>query len=342
MRATAILAGAVLASLALALAPPARSNDSSAELATGGLVLTRSESIEMRSEDLYISMQEIRVSYRFLNTSDRDVTTLVAFPMPPITIESPDQNISIPTEDPENILGFETVVEGRRVQAKVEQKALSRGTDHTALLRSLNVPLAPHLASTGDIMSALPPDRWDELIGLGLAEIEEYDVGKGMRKHLGPRWTLQTTYYWEQTFPAGREIRVEHRYRPSVGALVQTSLGEPDAVREEWYGEYQKKYCMDRAFLNAVDRVRKATKTTYGAPFSEHRIAYILTTGGNWLGPIRDFRLVVDKGEASSLVSFCGEGVKRISPTQFEMRKRDFTPQSELYVLILKRLSDAQ
>ena len=70
---------------------------------------------------------------------------------------------------------------------------------------------------------------------------------------------------------------------------------------------------------------------------SEQRIEYILTTGANWSGPIRDFRLVVDKGDARNLVSFCGNGVKKISPTQFEMRERDFMPEHNLYVLILVR-----
>ena len=35
--------------------------------------------------------------------------------------------------------------------------------------------------------------------------------------------------------------------------------------------------------------------------------------------PIGRFRLVVDKGAPGNLVSFCGEGVRKISPTRFEM-----------------------
>lgn len=339
MRLAASLAFAALAAVSTA---PALANDSTAELATGGLVLTRTEAIEMRSEDLFISLDRIRVRYRFLNTSGRDITTLVAFPMPPITIADMGTNIAVPTEDPENLLGFETLVDGRRVAARVEQKVLARGTDHTALLRGLGVPLAPHLNATNEALDRVPRARWDELVGLGLAEIEEYDIGRGMTQHLAARWTLQTTYYWEQTFPAGREIAVEHRYLPSVGATVQTSVGDPDAMREEWYADYQRKYCMDRAFLGAVERARKAARSDFGAPFSEHRISYVLSTGANWAGPIGDFRLVVDKGQASSLVSFCGEGVKRIAPTQFEMRKRNFTPTSDFHVLILKRLPPEQ
>ena len=43
---------------------------------------------------------------------------------------------------------------------------------------------------------------------------------------------------------------------------------------------------------------------------------------------------------AANLVSFCGEGIRKIAPTRFEMRKSDFTPKSDLYVLILERPSN--
>jgi hypothetical protein len=61
-----------------------------------------------------------------------------------------------------------------------------------------------------------------------------------------------------------------------------------------------------------------------------------LDTGPNWSGPIRDFRLIVDKGSPKNPVSFCGSGVRKISATQFEMRKRDFIPKANLEVLILQ------
>ncbi len=81
---------------AMAAAPAARANDTSAELTTGGLVLTRHPDIEMRSEDLYISAKQVRVHYRFANTSNRDLTILVAFPMPDVTITGEDDMLSIP------------------------------------------------------------------------------------------------------------------------------------------------------------------------------------------------------------------------------------------------------
>jgi hypothetical protein len=76
----ALLIGA--SALALAAATPV----SIAEIATGGLVLGRSAYIELRSEDLYVSAKEIRVSYRFFNHGAQDQKVTVAFPMPDITV----------------------------------------------------------------------------------------------------------------------------------------------------------------------------------------------------------------------------------------------------------------
>ncbi len=316
---------------------PVLANDSSAELATGGLIFVKNDDIEMRSEDLYVSPDAIKVNYRFFNKSSRDVTVRVAFPLPLLEISEQDQNISVPTEDPVNFLGFTTSVNGKRVAMQVEQRVTAKGVDHTALLQSLKVPLSPQLAATNRALDLLPKDKWDELVGLGLAEVEEYDAGKGMERHLAARWGVQTTFHWEQTFPAKREVAIEHRYKPSVGGSVQTAVGAEFAKGEPWMDDFKRKYCIDQDFLSAVERARQAAKAT-NPPFNEQRIDYILATGANWSGPIKSFRLVVDKGRADRLVSFCGEGVKKISPTQFEVRKTDFTPKGNLAVLILQRM----
>ena len=119
---------------------------------------------------------------------------------------------------------------------------------------------------------------------------------------------------------------------------MQTALGSPDEAKEPWYEEYKQKYCFNSEFLAAVERVRKAANSKFGAPFAEERIDYILKTGANWSGPIKEFRLVVDKGAADNLVSFCGDDVKKIGETRFEMRKSDYTPDGNLSVLILRKL----
>jgi Domain of unknown function (DUF4424) len=324
--------------LAAALAGTAAlANDTSAELTTGGLVFTRNDDVEMRAEDLFISAKEIRVRYRFFNKSERDVTVHVAFPMPDVTVEHINQIMSLPTGDPVNLLGFVTHVDGKPVTTQVEQKVTAKGADHTALLRDLGVPLAPHLESTNEALNRLPAGKRDELVRLGLAEVEEFDQGRGPVKELAARWDLKTTFYWEQVFPAGKEIVIEHRYKPSVGESVMTALGISSESKEPWHADYIRKYCIEPTTLAAIERARRAAPDG-NTPYSEERIDYILKTGANWSGPIGDFRVVIDKGEASALVSFCGDGIKKIGPTKFEMRKTNFTPDGNLSVLILKRL----
>src|SRR5215475_10810422 len=139
--------------LAAALAAAAASaNDSTAELATGGLVFVRNENVEMRSEDLTISAKEVQVRYRFFNKSDKAVTVLVAFPMPEIEVDGPDAKIALPTDDPVNLLASATTENGRPVTTKVEQRVLAVGLDRTQVLRDLGVPLAPHLKATSEAL----------------------------------------------------------------------------------------------------------------------------------------------------------------------------------------------
>jgi hypothetical protein len=331
---------AILTAAALPAALPALGNDTTAELATGGLIFVTNDDVEMRSEKLFISTNEVRVTYDFFNKSNKAVTVLVAFPLPVIRVSGEDDNIAIPTDDPVNIFGFTTVVDGKPVKTQVEQRVTAVGIDRTQYLRNLGIPLNPALAATDKALDALPRDKWAELVRLGLGQIVDYGDNTGMKEHLEARWGLHTTFYWEQTFPAGKETIVQHQYKPSVGSSVQTNLGSPDAAKQSWYADYLHKYCIDKDFLATIERLRKANKSEFGPPYSEQRIDYILKTAANWSGPIKDFDLVVDKGDPANLLSFCGGGVKKISPTQFEVRKSDFTPKGDLSVLILTKTAN--
>ncbi len=324
-----------VAALAL-LAPGATANDSSAELATGGLIFVQNDQVEMRSEDLFISAAEVKVRYRFFNKTARDVKVLVAFPIPEIKAGQ-DVALALPSDDAVNALDFSTQVNGKPVNTQVEQRVIAAGIDRTRYLLDLGLPLAPHLGTTNEALDRLPRDKWDDLIRIGLAEIEEYDIGKGMQQHLAARWALRTTFYWEQIFPAGAETVIAHRYRPSVGETAGTGFGNREAEKESWFAEYSRKYCLDKGFFSAVARAKRDAKGDFGVPFTEERIDYILRTGANWSGPIGDFRLVVDKGHPDNLVSFCGQGVKKIAPTQFELHRKDYRPEGNLSILILKK-----
>jgi len=332
-----VIVAAVVASFA---AGPAFANDTTAELDTGGLVFVQNPDVEMRSEALSISLTQIDVTYHFVNTGAQPVTNLVAFPLPDITVDSPDWNVAVPTDDPVNFVGFTTTANGQPVTTQVEQKVFANGIDETALLQQLGIPLAPQLEATDKALDALPQDKWQQLIGLGMAAIDEYGTGPDpkMQQHLEPRWTLKTTYYWQQSFPPAQDTVIEHRYKPSVGDSVGTIVGDPQLSSDpdvaKQLAAYKTKYCMDASFLAAAAKAYQKAQQANGN-LGEDRIDYILKTGANWAAPIADFTLTVDKGDPNNLVSFCANGVKKLSPTQFQVHYTNFTPTVDLAILIL-------
>lgn len=313
----------IVAALLLALPTGLRGNDTIAETAAGGLVLSRSADIDMASEDLFVSPRLVRVRYVFRNRSPRPIRATVAFPMPDQDFQAAHYgDVGFPSD-------FHTLVEGKAVAMQVERRAFVKGREVTDVLKALKLPVAG--ADIDKALDALPPAERARLVRLGIASSDEYDVGRGMERHLVPAWTARERWYWEQVFPAGRDLSVEHRYVPgtggSVGSPVAFPPGTADAERRRMIADY----CIDSDFLAAA----KARSQNGRKLVRDMRLTHILTTGANWRAPIADFRLVVDKWLPGNLVSFCGEGVRKISPTRFEMRRTNWRPDRDLKVLIL-------
>jgi hypothetical protein len=314
---------------------PALANDTMAELKTGGLTFVRTPDVEMTSEALFISPEEIRVDYVFTNTSDKDVSGLIAFPMPDIGGD-PYANIAIDDLETDNYLAFTASQDGKPVATSLQQRAYANAIDVTEDLKAHGIPLLPLAKSTQAALKTLPDDVAADWIARGLIFVDTYDNdGDGMKDYRTPLWSLKSVYWWRTTFPAGKEVKVQHRYKPSVGGTVGISFLEEGKAKGERYQEYVKRYCIED---NIVRRAEQADKDMQaGKPYLfENWISYVLTTGANWSGPIKDFSLTIDKGAAENLISFCGKGVKKIGPTTFEMKAKDFTPENEIDILLLK------
>jgi len=324
----ALLSIAVAAGLALAAA--ASANDSSAEKAAGGLVLRQNRDIDMVSEDLFVSAEQVRVRYVFRNRAPRAQRITVAFPMPDRDlVYEMDSEVSYPGD-------FRTLVEGQPVRMNVERKAMVGGVDRSAELARFGIPVAPpdgeRAGFLADAIGRLPPAAQQRLARLGLIDADSL---ADPANQVLPMWTVKETWHWDQVFPAGRDLNVEHLYRPGVGGTAGVPLATPDYRNGEDGRRAQAEFCTDAAFLAALGRMSRRAERDRASWPMEQRIRYILTTGGNWRAPIGDFRLVVDKGDPRNLVSFCGEGIRRIGPTRFEMRRRNWRPTRDLDVLIL-------
>lgn len=323
----------VLVAALMVSTAPALANDSVAELGTGGLILSRSDAVTMKSEDLHISPDKVTVDYVFRNDTDKDVNAVVAFPMPDIEGD-PNEMPAIPNEQSDNFLGFEVTIDGVDVKPELEQKAFALGIDISADLKAQNVPLYPFGDAVNAALAKLPPAVVADWVDRGLIIEDSADDGSGFKTSYAPFWQLRSTYWWRSTFPAGKDVHVSHRYKPSVGGTSSVSFFY-DGKFQGQYGAYKAKYCMDDAFEGAVRKAVKENADGY-PQYYESRIAYILTTGGNWAsGSIGKFKLTIDKGNPKALVSFCGNNVRKVGPTSFEMTADDFYPERDIDILIL-------
>ena len=322
---------------ALCVSWPAFANDSMAELKTGGLVLVRSDVVQMEKEDLFISAEEVRVSYQFRNLTDEDVETVVAFPMPDISGD-PYSNVAVPDPESDNLLHFSVEVDGRHIEPQLEQKAFALDLDVTSDLIALEVPMNPFSDAAFNAVEALPDAVKRDWVARGIVLGTSWDDGSGMRERHVPIWALKSTYWWRMVFPGGERVAVRHSYQPSVGGTVGVAFLEDGKARGPVYEEYRTKYCLDEgSIVQSVERLAAQDPDGF-PPFYENWISYVLTTGANWAGSIGEFRLTIDKGLPGNLVSFCGSGVRKVGPTTFEMVANDFHPTRDLDILILQRI----
>jgi hypothetical protein len=148
---------------------------------------------------------------------------------------------------------------------------------------------------------------------------------------------VKTSVVRQQTFPPGKPVTVEHRYRASMGLSFDTILRKglrDNAAMSDEVKRYRATYCVADDLLRGIDKIAGDAEGNT-ANLRERRISYILKTGANWSGPIKDFKLVIDKGKPDRLVSFCLDNVKKTSPTAFEVRMKDFTPDRDLKILLI-------
>lgn len=332
---------ATLVLMPLMLATPSRANDSEASIGLGGLVLQQNDAISMDSEDLYLSLDQVRVKYRYTNHSDKDLDLLISFPLPAIPdgIEGYLGDTSYPEWSEHK---FTTLVDGKPLKLDSREVVTAKGKNVETRLKELGWPVK----------------FWDDYEFMERVEkFSDADKAKylaeGLLKQpepedqpdwIVPGWQVATNVTRVQRFPAGKTITVEHRYAPLAGGSVGGLLGMiADGQKEDYAKEYAANYCIDDALISGFRKKMAAKRkqgkrdgTEMGMFYVEHWLDYVLKSGANWRGPIKDCRMVIDKGKADNLISLCATGVKKISPTQFEIRKTNFEPKDDVEILIVE------
>ncbi|MBB4064395.1 DUF4424 domain-containing protein [Gellertiella hungarica] len=328
-----------LPALALALgatvAAPhgALANDTMAVLGAGGLRLATTGDVTMTSEDLYISPDEVRVDYVFTNNSDKDIESVVAFPMPDLETYI-ETDIGVADKESDNFMNFHVEQDGEEIEPELQQRVIAGNLDVTEEVDAQGVPKLGLSEKAQAAVNKLPPEVQDDWVARGLLYKNVWYEGDKEMSEISPRWTVRSTYWWRTVFPAKKSVTVHHSYKPVVGGTVAMTYidnGKPGTN----YQDYKTKYCIDDGFMKASAKLEQQQKDIPDTYYMESWISYILTTGANWAGPIGDFHLTVDKGAADAIVSFCGKDVKKTGPTTFEMRAKEFFPERDLDILIV-------
>lgn len=329
----------VLSLLTLLGGGPALANDSTGFLGTGGIELTRTDAIEMRSEDLRIGLDEIRVSYVFRNVTDQPVDTLVVFPLPDIDLSRglTEAAWGFP-QQADDFLDFRLWIDDQPVRPALERRAVFKGRDVTDRVTAAGamalVPWAP--GAYDGIARTLDPAALARLRADGLIQAGEDDNT--------PQWLLRARYHWRQTFPPGRDVRVRHVYRPFVGTALIGRVASIDGRKAvgRYLGDRPDptgdRYCLDAAIRRTL-AAAQAKHPPPAMPYGAAEIEYIVTTARNWRGPIGRFHLTIDKGAPDNLVSLCWNGLTKTGPTTFESTITDFVPDRDIRLLVFQRAS---
>jgi hypothetical protein len=334
----------LLAVLALLMAPAAVSaDDSAAAIAAGGLVARRETRVVMAREVLRISPTKVIVDYDFRNDSDQDVTTEVAFPIPPYT-EGPDESPASMT----SFSDFQVQAGGKPIPVQAEAKAFLNGNEITGVLAADKIDVASfghHDWDDGRIpdFTRLPAAEQKRLEKLGVF---------GTDPAMGD-WTVHLQYHWTQTFPAHSTIHIRHEYTPFQGFelmprdAIAKALGKlpPGAEsKTEPASDYDVKllasFCPDPAFLRGIERSMDTQNLADAAYAHPHWVDFILTSANTWRQPIEDFTLIVERGavfanQDKALVSFCSPQnapVEKLDADHFQVHLTNFIPSAELRI----------
>lgn len=307
--------------LLLLLAGAAHANDSTGTVSTSGIKYLKNPHIDMQSEDLYISEKQIRVHYKFKNTSSQDITETVLFPLPIV----PAATVSDFADTKDLVNSFRIYADGKPVRPQTHVRAYferSNGSlvDVTADLKKCGL-------SDQELMHPWTQNKDAEKLNEKIRTCSSPKI-----KSLLPAsesnivgwtsWSSQIIYSWKQTFKANAVTEIKHQYTPLVGGSFLPSLKAKDSKA------FIDEYCMDENFLKNFKTVEEGSKLY-------HYLGYVLTTGANWAKPIGKFTLTIDR-EPNTVISLCWDkSLRKVGPNRFQAVKENFLPKKDLDIIFV-------
>jgi hypothetical protein len=316
------------------------SNDGAASVAAGGIQLRKENAISMEKERLTIGVKRVEVEYEFLNETDMDITTEVAFPIPPYQCEPFARNA--PFDD------FSVSVDGSEMKYQTSLRALLKGQDKTKLLTDAGISVG---SIDIDIGKCYEPINGSEFSRLSSLIQEDLKQARLFDQDGNPQWAVEKIYHWNMTFPARKIVHVRHEYAPVVGQaqiwkdyfgpIKRTLQGKEEQKRDphpkevvEGFTQVLRNACADLPVVRDLESRHEPMVVVFW-------VDYVLTTANTWKTPIKNFTLVVDTtnpwDKELITTNFCWNGpVRKLDATHFIVEMKDFRPDKELSVFFLR------
>ena len=304
--------------LLLLLAGAAHANDSMGTVSTSGIKYLKNPHIDMQSEDLHISEKQIRVHYKFKNTTAQDITETVLFPLPIV----PAVTVSDFADTKGLVDSFRIYADGKPVRPQAHVRAYFERRNGS--LVDVTADLKKCGLSDQELMHPWTKKQDGEKIDSKIGACRSAKVQSMLSKQTDELsyWSSQIIYSWKQTFKAGSVTEIKHQYTPLVGGSFLPSLKAKDSKA------FIDEYCMDENFL-------KNFKTVEGGSKVYHYLGYVLTTGANWAKPIGKFTLTIDR-EPNTVISLCWDkSLRKIGPNRFQAVKENFLPKKDLDIIFV-------
>jgi hypothetical protein len=325
------------------LANNCEANDSIGYLGAGGIEFKKTQDISMEKEVLTISRKLIRVEYEFLNTTSKPIKETIVFPMPFYGFDA-----GCSPMHSGKLGGFKVWVNGILQNTSRTVRARLKGNDVTTRLRELGFAdedIAEYRGVDGGCgMDEHPPQgvfakNIDVLVKDGLMNYFVENEHAEFPTYISmPLWESAYFYSWEQVFPPNAIVRVAHEYVPFTGSINGLySFIDVSSFKKDKDGEgLVKNFCITDGTIRAGKNIQEHITTgAFQIPIEGLRreaVNYILTTGANWAGPIKDFTLNLKKESKNEIVSLCFDDgqFKKSDELTISSHIKNFVPKSDI------------
>jgi hypothetical protein len=344
---------------------PIMANNANISIINPEVVYESDPDIELRSEVLTISLDEIKIEYEFYNHAQKEKNINIEFSLPETDTEKTNQpapwdevartyflieGLNMPKSSfinssprcHESLMnGFQNIafvnfkthvndnLSGQTTWIKYD--ILHDKYDSETLKRILSANQIP-------LSARYLNDNAHDLLNRNKTlqrKIKKLDL---LTDSLKVSWRNKTTYCQKIIFPACRKTRVTHTYRPQSGyapCRVSDTSKEITCPGSYLQDESSLPPSLAKKLHDFFDQYKNSQ--THNSSATVHELQYALTKDANWKnGKIKRFKLIVRANDAENVILKSIPYAPHCSDNTYVYEAENFQPDTDLKIYFLK------